>query len=64
MVVIGRSGARSVGEGRDEPKYQELLRSQFPDVDILTYDDLLDRARVAYVQLASLGVQPTDEAAV
>lgn len=55
-IVISRSNAAAFGDGRDMSKYQEVLRTQYPEIDILTYDDLLERARTAYTQLASLGL--------
>jgi len=56
MVVMSRSSATSFGVGRDEARYRELLRSQYPGIEILTYDDLLERARQAYARVASLGI--------
>lgn len=56
MIVISRTTQRSYGEGRNIRKYKELLQAQFPTVEILTYDDLLERARGAYTRLASLGI--------
>ncbi|MFL6286542.1 MAG: Shedu anti-phage system protein SduA domain-containing protein [Pyrinomonadaceae bacterium] len=56
MIVISRTTQRSYGEGRNIRKYKELLQSQFPTVDILTYDELLERARGAYTRLAGLGI--------
>ena len=55
-IVISRSTSASVGEGRGVRRYKELLASQYPGIDILTYDDLLDRARHAYARLTSLAV--------
>lgn len=57
MIVISRTTERSYGEGRDVKKYKELLQTQFAGMDILTYDDLLERARQAYIRLASLGIK-------
>jgi hypothetical protein len=54
-IVISRSNAVAFGHGRDISKYQELLRVQYPGIDILTYDDLVERARTAYILIASLG---------
>ena len=56
MIVISRSAAVSFGVGRDPRKYKELLSSQYPGIDIYTYDELLERARQAYIRLASLAV--------
>jgi hypothetical protein len=55
-IIISRSGEAAIGEDRDMMKYQELLRTQYPGIEILTYDELLERAQAAYVQLAALGV--------
>jgi hypothetical protein len=57
MVVISRTNARALGDGRDLLKYRELLRAQFPDIEIVTYDDLVQRARAAYTRLASLAIE-------
>ncbi len=56
MVVISRSRAESFGTRRDVARYKELLKAQYPDVEIVTYDDLLDRARQAHIRLSSLGL--------
>jgi hypothetical protein len=56
MIVISRSSAASFGAGRDPRKYKELLGSQYPGIEIYTYDELLERARQAYTRLASLAV--------
>jgi hypothetical protein len=55
-IVIGRSSSAGVGLGRSLQQYKELLASQYPTVDVLTYDELLDRARHAYAGLTSLAV--------
>jgi hypothetical protein len=56
-VVISRSSLSSYGAGHDPRKYREILRHQYPDVDILTYDELLARARFAYASLAGLSLE-------
>lgn len=56
MIVMSRSTVASIGIGRDPRKYKELLSSQYPGIEIYTYDELLDRARQAYTRLASLAV--------
>ena len=55
-IVIGRSSPASVGQGRTLQQYKELLASQYQTVDILTYDELLDRARQAYARITALAV--------
>ena len=56
MIVISRSSIESFGTGREPRKYKELLSSQYPGIEIFTYDELLDRARQAYTRLASLAI--------
>jgi len=58
VVIISRTSALAFGDGRDVLKYKELLRSTYGSIDVWTYDDVLERAREAYVQLASLGIGP------
>ena len=53
-IVIGRSS--STGVGRSLQQYKELLASQYQTVDVLTYDELLERARHAYAGLTSLAI--------
>lgn len=53
-VVIGRNTEESFGTGRDIKKYKEYLKEQFSVTEILTYDDLVDKAKSAYKQLSSL----------
>jgi antiviral defense system Shedu protein SduA len=55
-IVISSSSTQSYGERRDPKKYKELLATQYPGLDILTYDELLDRTRAAYTRLASLAI--------
>jgi hypothetical protein len=55
-IVISRSTAASYGDSRDPRRYKELLASQYSGVDILTYDELLERAKQAYTRITSLGV--------
>lgn len=56
MIVISQSSVESFGAGRDPRKYKELLSSQYPGIEIYTYDELLERARQAYTRLASLAI--------
>jgi hypothetical protein len=56
MVVMSRSNVGSFGAGRNIADYKELLRVQYRGVDILTYDDLLERAQQAYLRLSSSGI--------
>lgn len=53
-LVIGRSSLESIGDNRDIRSYIELLRATYPGVDIFTYDDLVERAKSALLQLAAL----------
>jgi hypothetical protein len=55
MVVISRSTQSSFGNGRDMRSYMELVRNTLKVDEVLTYDDLLGRARQAYAMLSTLG---------
>ena len=55
MVVLSRGNATAYGRNHDPGQYQELLRAQYPNIEIVTYQDLATRAREAYARLASLG---------
>ncbi len=54
MIVISRATQQSVGRGRKISEYLELLKNQLSVEEILTYDDLLQRAAGAYARLAAL----------
>jgi hypothetical protein len=54
MLVISRSTTKSFGVGRRMDDYKGLLRAYLPNTEILTYDDLLDRATRAYVRLSTI----------
>lgn len=56
MVVISRNSEQSFGQGRDFRAYMDVVSQQFKINELLTYDDLLDRAKQAYTQLSSLGI--------
>ena len=56
MIILSRNTENSFGGKQNIREYKELLRSCYPDIEVLTYDDLLDRARFAYGQLATLEV--------
>lgn len=59
MVVIGRASPLLQGAA-DAPRYLALLREQLAVDEVITYDDLLERARMVYVQIAGLEMSPTD----
>lgn len=54
MIVISRSSQRSFGEGRGLWDYMELVKNQFRVDEVFTYDDLLQRAKEAYIRLVAL----------
>ena len=56
MIVISRSTAEAFGGDRDRRLYKEILSTQYPSIDIVTYDELLERARQAYGRIASLAI--------
>lgn len=54
MVVISRSHLYGAGTGRNLFGYKQILGQMYPGNEILTYDDLLIRAKQAYLQLSIL----------
>jgi hypothetical protein len=54
LLIISRSSEKSVGLGRKVNDYKAMLRAYLPNTDIMTYDDLLERAKHAYVRLQTL----------
>jgi len=54
MIVISRAGAESIGNAGVKDHYLSLLRQQLNVEEVLTYDDLIDRAREALDQLQRL----------
>lgn len=54
-VIISRTTEESFGNGRDKRRYKELLKEHYSGIDeILTYDDLLIKAKDAYHKLNNL----------
>ncbi len=53
LIVISRATQRSFGDGRDVPQYMELVRNQYA-ADVFLYDDLLARAKEAFVRISAL----------
>lgn len=56
IVIISRDTLAAFPTVGDRHHYMSLLRQQFGTYDILTYDDVLIRARTALQQLESLAV--------
>lgn len=54
MVVISRSTEAAFGDRSDVRRQLQLLREQLRVDEILTYDDLLNRARAALARLSGL----------
>jgi hypothetical protein len=54
MIVISRDTERSFGAAADKNRYIAILRQQVRVEEVLTYDDLVSRARRAIVQLTAL----------
>ncbi len=54
MVVISRSTEEAFGGRSDARRQLQLLREQLRVEEILTYDDLLNRARAALTRLSGL----------
>ena len=54
MIIMSRSTQRAFGGLRDQKAYAELLMEQYKVDEVLTYDDILERASFAYYQLTGL----------
>lgn len=54
MIIMSRSTQKSFGGLQDQKAYAELLMEQYNLDEVLTYDDLLERASFAYHQLTEL----------
>jgi hypothetical protein len=52
--VIGRDTATSFSGATDWARYAPILRQHFAVDEVLTYDDLVKKARAALFQLQSL----------
>ncbi|OGA17776.1 MAG: hypothetical protein A3I63_09920 [Betaproteobacteria bacterium RIFCSPLOWO2_02_FULL_66_14] len=55
-VVISRTTERSYPSESDLQQYKDLLLHHYENIDVLTYDDLLVRAKEAHARLAAIGV--------
>lgn len=53
-LIIGRETERHIGNAADVSHYMALLRQQFAVEEVLTYDDLIHKARAAIAQLQAL----------
>jgi hypothetical protein len=54
MIIMSRSRQKSFGGFQEQKAYTELLMEQYKVDEVLTYDDLLERASFAYHQLTGL----------
>ena len=54
MIVISRLTEKAFGGRRDLHRQLQLLREQLRVDEVLTYDDLLNRARAALARLSGL----------
>jgi len=54
MIVMSRSTQKAFGGLQDQKAYTELLMEQYNVNEVLTYDDILERASFAYYQLTGL----------
>jgi hypothetical protein len=53
MIILSRNTEKSFGGKQNIQDYKGLLRLHHPNIEVLTYDDLLDRARYAYGQITA-----------
>jgi hypothetical protein len=54
MIIMSRSKQKAFGGLQDLKAYAELLMEQYNVDEVLTYDDILERACLAYYQLTGL----------
>ena len=54
MIIMSRSTQKAFGGLQDQKAYAELLMEQYNVDEVLTYDDILERASFAYYQLTGL----------
>jgi len=54
MIVMSRSRQKQFGGLEDQKQYAELIHEQLNVDEVITYDDLLERASFAYFQLTGL----------
>ena len=54
MIIISRSTQKAFGGLKDQKAYTELLMEQYNVDEVMTYDDILERASFAYYQLTGL----------
>jgi hypothetical protein len=54
MIIISRTTSESYGLGRNIEEYRSLLRNLYPNIEVLSYDDLVMKAKQAYIRLSSL----------
>lgn len=53
-LIIGRETARPIGDTEDPHRHIALVRKQLSVDEVLTYDDLIHKARAAIAQLQAL----------
>jgi len=54
MIIMSRSRQKQFGGLEDQKQYAELIHEQLNVDEVLTYDDLLEKASFAYFQLTGL----------
>lgn len=54
MIIMSRSTQKAFGGLQDQKAYAELLVEQYNVDEVLTYDDIIERASFAYYQLTGL----------
>lgn len=54
MLVISRSSEKNYGERNNFQSQMEIIRNQFAVDEVVTYDDLLNRAKNALIQLSNI----------
>jgi Domain of unknown function (DUF4263) len=60
-IVIGRNSLNSIGNAKDVAHHKSLLRGQLNVNEVLTYDDLIEKARAAIRQLDNLVLSAPSE---
>jgi len=57
MIVIGRASEENLRSKKDVRRYMELVKESFSVDDVFLYNDLLNRARQAYIRLCGMTIE-------
>ena len=60
MIVISRASEENFEAKLEVRRYMELVKQSFSVDDVLLYDDLLERARQAYIRLSGMTIERSE----